>query len=57
MVWSDGDVAIGRWGVEHCEKYVAGHYRLVELEGVSHWIPTQAADALAQAILERVAGV
>ncbi len=56
MVWSDGDTAIGRWGVEHCERYVDAPYRFVELEGVSHWIPTEAPEALAEAIVERAAG-
>jgi pimeloyl-ACP methyl ester carboxylesterase len=56
MVWSTDDVALGRWGVEHTESWVEAPYRLVVLEGVSHWIPTQAPDALAEAILERVSG-
>jgi pimeloyl-ACP methyl ester carboxylesterase len=54
MVWSDDDVALGRWGVERTARLVDAPYRFVELNGVSHWIPTQAPDQLAAAILDRV---
>lgn len=54
MVWSDEDIALGRWGVEHTARLVDAPYRFVELNGVSHWIPTQAPEALAEAILDRV---
>lgn len=54
LVWSDGDVAVGRWSAEHSGDWVDAPYRLVVLEGVSHWIPTQAPQALAEAILDRV---
>jgi pimeloyl-ACP methyl ester carboxylesterase len=54
-VWSDGDVAIGRTAAEACENYVTGDYRFVELPGITHWIPEQAPDQLATAILDRVA--
>jgi pimeloyl-ACP methyl ester carboxylesterase len=54
-VWSDGDVAIGRTAAEACAEYVTGDYRFVELPGVTHWIPEQAPDQLAVAILDRVA--
>lgn len=57
MVWSDQDVALGRWGAEHTARWVtAAPYRFVELAGVSHWIPTQAPDLLVDAILDRVRG-
>lgn len=55
-VWSEGDVALGRWGAEHTGRYVAAPYRLVVLPGVSHWVPEEAPDALAAAIVERVGG-
>jgi pimeloyl-ACP methyl ester carboxylesterase len=55
MVWSDGDTAIGRAAVDATAAWVDAPYDLVVLEGVSHWIPTQAPDALADAILARVA--
>lgn len=54
MVWSTGDVALGRWGAEHTAEWVDGPFELVVLDGVSHWIPTEAPEALAESILERV---
>ena len=54
-VWSDGDVAIGRRAAEGCAEHVAGDYRFVELAGVSHWIPEQAPEQLAVAVLDRIA--
>jgi pimeloyl-ACP methyl ester carboxylesterase len=54
-VWSDGDVAIGRTAAEACANYVTGDYRFVELPGVTHWIPEQAPEQLARAILDRIA--
>jgi pimeloyl-ACP methyl ester carboxylesterase len=53
-VWSDGDTAIGRTAAEGCARFVTGDYRFVELPGVTHWIPEQAPDALAAAILDRL---
>ena len=54
-VWSDGDVAIGRTAAEACANYVTGDYPFVELPGVTHWIPEQAPEQLAAAILDRIA--
>ncbi|MGY1813501.1 alpha/beta fold hydrolase [Blastococcus sp. SYSU D00820] len=54
-VWSDADVAIGRVAAEGCAAHVTGDYRFVELPGVSHWIPEQAPEALAAAIIDRIA--
>jgi pimeloyl-ACP methyl ester carboxylesterase len=56
MVWSDGDVALGRWGAEHSADWCDGDFELVVLEGLSHWIPTEAPDVLAETILERIVG-
>jgi pimeloyl-ACP methyl ester carboxylesterase len=53
-VWSDGDVAIGRTAAEACANYVTGEYRFVELPGITHWIPEQAPDRVATAILHRI---
>ena len=53
-VWSDGDSAIGRSGAENCGAFVDAPYEFVELAGISHWIPEQAPDALAAAILKRI---
>ncbi|MDP2772326.1 MAG: alpha/beta hydrolase [Nocardioides sp.] len=57
FVWSDGDVAIVRRGAELTAKHVHAPYTFVELSGVSHWIPTQAPEALAAAILDRARSV
>lgn len=54
-VWSTGDVAIGRFAAELCAEYVTGPFRLVELAGISHWIPDQAPDLLAEAVLRHLA--
>jgi pimeloyl-ACP methyl ester carboxylesterase len=54
LVWSDGDDAISRPPVEATAEYVDADYRLVVLEGVSHWIPSEAPAALAAAVIERV---
>jgi pimeloyl-ACP methyl ester carboxylesterase len=56
LVWSTGDVALGRWAVDRTEKWVDAPYRLVVLEGATHWIPTQEPDALAAAVLTRIEG-
>jgi pimeloyl-ACP methyl ester carboxylesterase len=53
LVWSDGDVAIARRGIELSAAYVDGPFRLVVLEGVSHWIPAHAPEPLTEAILDR----
>ena len=55
-VWSDGDSAIARTSAEACEQHVSGPFRFVELPGVSHWIPEEAPDALAAAIVDRIRG-
>ncbi|GAA4376788.1 alpha/beta fold hydrolase [Nocardioides caricicola] len=53
-VWSDHDVALARRGADRTEDWVDAPYELVVLEGVTHWIPTQAPAALAEVILERI---
>jgi len=53
LVWSDRDIALARRGAERTERYVAAPYELVVLEGVTHWIPTQAPEACAEAIAKR----
>ena len=56
-VWSDRDSALTRRGAELTEAYVAAPYELLVLEGRTHWLPTQAPQALADAILHRVGSV
>src|SRR5215212_8427242 len=55
-VWSDGDVTLSRRGAELTATHVAAPYDLRVLHGVSHWVPTQAPDALAEIILARITG-
>lgn len=55
LVYSTGDTALSAWGARHGGEHVEASYDYVELEGVSHWVPTQAPEALAAAILRRVA--
>jgi pimeloyl-ACP methyl ester carboxylesterase len=54
-VWSDDDQALGRAGALATERYVEGPYRLEVLEGVTHWVPEQAADRLSALVLEHLA--
>ncbi len=56
LLWSDQDTALSRWSVRKNDEYVDGPYEFVTLEGVSHWIPTEAPAACAEAILERIEG-
>lgn len=55
MVWSDGDTFIGRSAVDNAQRYVDATYTLTVLADVSHWIPTQASDAAAAAVLRSIA--
>jgi pimeloyl-ACP methyl ester carboxylesterase len=54
-VWSDGDVAVGRTAAEACADQVTGDYRFVELPGITHWVPEQAPEQVAGAVLDRIA--
>ena len=53
-VWSDGDVALGRAGALGTADWVTGPYRFEALEGVSHWIPEEAADQLSALLREHL---
>ena len=53
-VWSTADVALGREAAEGTAAEVAGPYRFEVLEGVSHWIPEVAADALDALLLDHL---
>ncbi len=55
-VWSDGDLALSRRGAELTAAHVDAPYQLRVLEGVDHWMPLHAPDALAEIILDRVTG-
>ena len=53
-VWSDGDVAIRRKAAEATTRFVDAAYRFETLTGVSHWIPDETPDLLAELILDRI---
>jgi pimeloyl-ACP methyl ester carboxylesterase len=53
LVWSTGDVALGRKQAELTRDFVTGPYELVEMDGASHWIPDQEPVQLAEAIIAR----
>jgi pimeloyl-ACP methyl ester carboxylesterase len=55
FVWSDGDTALTRQSTELTHQHVAGSFRYAELRGVSHWIPDEAPDQLAELLLEHLA--
>jgi pimeloyl-ACP methyl ester carboxylesterase len=55
FVWSDRDVAIGRTAARRCAGFVTGDYRFVPVPGASHWLPDEAPDEVAAAVLDRVA--
>lgn len=52
-VWGSDDQAIGRTPAEACGELVDADYRFVELTTVGHWVPEQAPDSLAEAIIVR----
>jgi pimeloyl-ACP methyl ester carboxylesterase len=54
FVWGARDQAIGRVPAEACGDFVDADYRFVELSDIGHWVPEQASDELAAAILDRV---
>lgn len=53
-VWSTEDPALGRAGTEATRDWVDAPYRLEVLEGVSHWIPEEAADRLGPLIGDHI---
>jgi pimeloyl-ACP methyl ester carboxylesterase len=55
FVWSTEDVALGSTGAFGTERWVDAPYRFEMLEDVSHWVPEEAAEALATLLLEHLA--
>jgi pimeloyl-ACP methyl ester carboxylesterase len=53
-VWSTNDPALGREAAEATARYVEGPYRFEVLDGVSHWIPEEAPDALNRLLLDHL---
>lgn len=53
-VWSDQDAALGPTAAHATGHHVDGPYRFEVLEGVSHWVPEQAAERLGALLLEHL---
>jgi pimeloyl-ACP methyl ester carboxylesterase len=51
-VWSDGDTALLDKAAHASGGYVGADYRFEVLRGVSHWVPEERSDALADLLLE-----
>ena len=56
-VWSTDDLALIEKGMTGSARYVEGPWRYERLEGVSHWIPLAAPDALNALLLDFLAKV
>jgi pimeloyl-ACP methyl ester carboxylesterase len=54
LLWGDGDVPVTRSAIDRCAQHVTGPYELRVVEGASHWLPTQAPRAVADAVLDRI---
>jgi len=55
-VWSTSDPALGREAAEATAAQVEGPYRFEVLEGVGHWIPEEAPDALNALLIDHLGG-
>lgn len=55
-LWSTNDIALGRTAAEATAACVDGPYRFVVLDGVSHWIPEEAPEAVLRELLPHLAG-
>ncbi|MDN5851899.1 MAG: alpha/beta hydrolase [Actinomycetia bacterium] len=53
LVWGSEDPVCGRVAVQRCRDFVAGEYELVELAGISHWVPEQVPEETAAAVIAR----
>jgi pimeloyl-ACP methyl ester carboxylesterase len=51
-VWSDRDIALLPKSAHDTARYVTGEYRFEILPGVSHWIPDEQPDKLADLLLD-----
>jgi pimeloyl-ACP methyl ester carboxylesterase len=54
-VYAAADFALGRRAADLTAGYVRGPYRLCVLDGASHWVPEEHADAAAPLLLEHLA--
>lgn len=53
-VYGTSDFALGRRAAELTGRYVAGPYRFETLDGASHWIPEEHAEAVVPILLEHL---
>lgn len=53
-VWSDKDPVVGLTAALRTADWVDADYQLVAMKGISHWVPEEAPDALADAALARI---
>ncbi len=53
-VYGTGDFALGRTAADLTANYVAGPYRYEILEGVSHWIPEEVPQVVADLVLDHL---
>ena len=53
-VWSDKDPVVGRTAALRTADWVDADYQLVAMKGISHWVPEEAPQALADAALVRI---
>jgi pimeloyl-ACP methyl ester carboxylesterase len=56
-VWSREDIALGGAAAALTAAEVEGPYRFEVLEGVSHWVPEEAADDLAALLVDHIGSV
>ena len=54
FTWSDGDTALCIDGAVLTEQYVEGPYRFEVIEGVNHWIPDLAPEAMSSLLVEHI---
>jgi pimeloyl-ACP methyl ester carboxylesterase len=54
FVWSTNDAALGAEGAYWTREYVSAPYLFIVLEGITHWIPEQAAEQLTKLLLEEL---
>lgn len=56
-VWSDRDGVVSRMAALRTRDWVEADYQLVVMRGISHWVPEQAPQSLAEAAIARIRGV
>jgi pimeloyl-ACP methyl ester carboxylesterase len=54
FLWGSGDIAIGSAAAHGCAEFCTGAFEFRPLDGIGHWVPDQAPDAVVDAILARV---